>query len=107
MSPALSSYSHNITLTIVGVVIVSFSGCRPSYPVVVNSTEPWEDELARERQAARNAEAVSPQASVAQQRYGRDQENDKEPEHSAVVVAVTDIIAFPFRGAGWLARQIF
>jgi hypothetical protein len=32
---------------------------------------------------------------------------EQEREHSAFVVAVTDIIAFPFRGTGWLARQIF
>ena len=83
------------------------SGCRPSHPVVANPTEPWEDEIARERQAVRELESNSSQAAVGRQRYDTEGDVEKKPEHSAVVVALTDIIAFPFRGAGWLAQQIF
>jgi hypothetical protein len=39
--------------------------------------------------------------------YGAHDEKDEEPKHNAFVVAMTDIIAFPFRGAGWIAQQIF
>ena len=109
MNRALSAHAHHVTLGIFGALIVGSSGCSPSYPIVVNPTEPWEAELARERQAARNAEASSRQASVAPQVDETDEEDrtEQEREHSAFVVAVTDIIAFPFRGTGWLARQIF
>jgi hypothetical protein len=31
----------------------------------------------------------------------------EEPQNSAVVVVLADIVAFPFRGAGWVVRQIF
>ena len=95
-----------LSLTLGSVVFYSL-GCAPSYPVVANPLEPWEDELLRERQLARKTEESSPQASVAHQMYGAQEENDKEPKHNAFVVAVTDIVAFPFRGAGWLAQQIF
>jgi hypothetical protein len=41
--------------------------------------------------------------------YDTNDEDDEDdgPRHSGVIVALTDIIAFPFRGAGWLAQQIF
>lgn len=83
------------------------AGCAPSQPIVANPTEPWEDELARERQAAEASQ--TPQSAVARQMYDTDNVNDEdqEPRNSGVVVALTDIIAFPFRGAGWLAQQIF
>jgi hypothetical protein len=83
------------------------AGCAPSQPIVVNPTEPWEDELARERQAAQASQ--TPQSSVARQTYdtNNEYEEGEEPHNSGVVVALTDIIAFPFRGAGWLAQQIF
>ena len=93
-----------------GVLIVSvalLAGCAPSHPIVVKPTEPWEDELARERQAAEASK--TPQAAVARQMYHTNNEDEEgeEPHNSGVVVALTDIIAFPFRGAGWLAQQIF
>jgi hypothetical protein len=37
-----------------------------------------------------------------------DTDEDKEQrKHSELVVALTDIIGFPFRGVGWLAREMF
>lgn len=107
MSRALSTHAHTVALVIFTALMVGSSGCRPSHPVVVNPTEPWEDELARERQAAQNAEESSPGASIGRQMYGTDEAKEEEPKHNPFVVAVADIIAFPFRGAGWLARQIF
>jgi len=109
MHEILSIHARGNVLSVVGAIVVTISGCRPSYPLVVNSTEPWEEQLARERQAARDAEYRPPQSSVARQMHDKDEENqgDAERERSEVVVAVTDIIGFPFRGAGWLARQIF
>jgi hypothetical protein len=88
-------------------MVVGVSGCAPSSPVVANPIDPWEEELSRERQAAELSESKSPQSSVARQMYGVDEEEKKQSEHSTVVVAITDIIGFPFRGAGWLVRQIF
>lgn len=109
MSRVLSAHMHTVALAILGALIMAATGCAPSHPVVINPTEAWEDELARERKAAQDAEARSPQPSVARQMYGIDGESGevKDREHSPFVVAITDIIGFPFRGAGWLARQIF
>jgi hypothetical protein len=39
--------------------------------------------------------------------YDTEEDEGEKPERSGLVVAITDIIAFPFRGAGWLAQQIF
>ena len=107
MNEALSTNVRYVTATVVGTMVVSLSGCSPSYSIVANPTEPWEDEIARERQAARESESNSSQATVGRQRYDTAGDVEKKPEHSAVVVALTDIIAFPFRGAGWLAQRIF
>jgi len=106
MSEVLSLTTRGITLSLLGVMMVGWGGCAPSYPVVTDTTEPWQEELARERRAAQNVESNAPQASVAKQMYGTDEDDEKE-EHSPFVVAVTDIIGFPFRGAGWIARQLF
>ena len=107
MNEALSTNARYVTATVVGTMVVSLSGCSSSYSIVANPTEPWEDEIARERQAVRESESNSSQAAVGRQRYDTERDVEKNPEHSAVVVALTDIIAFPFRGAGWLAQQIF
>lgn len=87
--------------------VALLAGCAPSQPIVVNPTEPWEDELARERQAA---EALQPPESTVGRRMYDTSSNDEareEPQNSAVVVVLADIVAFPFRGAGWVVRQIF
>jgi|LauGreDrversion4_2_1035121.scaffolds.fasta_scaffold14512_4 hypothetical protein len=107
MIEAHSTTARAALLLVMSAVVVQSVGCSSSHPVVVNSTEPWEDELLRERQAAQRTEESSPQASVAPQMYGSQEENEKEPKHNALVVAITDIVAFPFRGAGWVAQQIF
>ena len=107
MNRSLSTNVRGVTGLVVSGLVVASSGCSPSYPVVANPTEPWEEQLVHERQAAQSAEESSPQASVARQMYGAHDEKDEEPKHNAFVVAMTDIIAFPFRGAGWLAQQIF
>lgn len=94
-------------VSVVGAMLMEVSGCAPTHPLVVNSTEPWEDELARERQAAHELESSTPPTAVARQMDDTDRDEEKKPEHTAFVVALTDIIGFPFRGAGWLAREIF
>lgn len=85
--------------------VIMLAGCAPSQPIVANPLEPWEGELARERQAAEAS--VAPKSSVARHMYGADEDEGHEAKNSPVVVAIADIIAFPFRGAGWLAQQIF
>lgn len=102
-----STTARAAVLLVMSAVVAQSVGCSSSHPVVVNSTEPWEDELLRERQAAQRSEESSPQVSVARQMNGTQEENEKEPKRNALVVAITDIVAFPFRGAGWVARQIF
>lgn len=83
------------------------AGCAPTQPIIVNPTEPWEHELARERQAAEASQP--PEATVGRQMYdtSNNDEAREEPQNSAVVVVLADIVAFPFRGAGWVVRQIF
>ena len=107
MIEAHSTTARAALLLVMSAVVVQSVGSSSSHPVVVNPIEPWEEELARERQEAQNAEVSPPQASVARQMYGAQEENEKEPKHNALVVAITDIVAFPFRGAGWVAQQIF
>jgi len=107
MNEACSRRKRRALVSLVGAVLLEASGCTSTYPVVANPTEPWEQELVRERQAAREAESDASHAAIARQRGDLEREDEKKPEHSAVVVALTDIIAFPFRGAGWLAQQIF
>ena len=108
MSGILSLTTRGITLSILGVMMVGGSGCAPSSPVVTDTIEPWQEELARERQEAQSVESSFPQASVARQMYDTGKDGDDEKEgRSPFVVAVTDIIGFPFRGAGWIARQLF
>ena len=86
--------------------VALLAGCAPTQPIIVNPTEPWEEELARERQAAEASQP--PESSVARQMYDPSHDDDEreETQNSAVVVALADIVAFQFRGAGWIARQI-
>lgn len=109
MNAAVSIDARDIALVMVSAILVSVVGCSPSHPVVTDTTEPWQEELARERQTASAVDSTSPQKAVAEQMYDTDQEDGetKEQKHSPFVVAITDIIGFPFRGAGWLARQLF
>ena len=87
--------------------VALLAGCAPTQPIIVNPTEPWEDELARERQAAEGSQP--PESTVGRQMYdtSNNDEAREEPQNSVVVVVLADIVAFPFRGAGWVVRQIF
>ena len=98
---------RRLSLGIFTVSVTLVAGCAPSQPIVVNPTEPWEEELARERQAVEASQTS--EGSVARQMYATKDNNEEsnEPKNNAVVVAIADIIALPFRGAGWLTRQIF
>jgi len=107
MNEARSTRKRRALVLLVGALLLEMSGCAPTYPVVANPTEPWEEALVREREAAREAESNASHAAIARQRQRVEREDEKQPEHTAVVVVLTDIIAFPFRGAGWLAQQIF
>ncbi len=102
----LSTHARGIVLSIAGVVIGAVNGCAPSSPIVANPTDPWEYELVRERQAAQNAESKAAPSSMARQMYDTDEDKEQR-KHSELVVALTDIIGFPFRGVGWLAREMF
>ncbi len=113
MNEAPSPRARDITLSavgsiVVGAIVVGSTGCAPSYPIVTDSTEPWQEELAREREADNRGESGVPSSSIAGQTRDTDEDQDKEKEErNAFVVAMTDVIAFPFRGAGWIARQMF
>ena len=111
MNEAPSPRARDITLSavgsiVVGAIVVGSTGCAPSYPIVTDSTEPWQEELAREREAHNRGESGVPSSSIARQTRDTGENQDKQ-KHNAFVVAVTDVIAFPFRGAGWIARQMF
>ncbi len=88
-------------------IVALLAGCAPTQPIIVNPTEPWEDELARERQA--DEASQPPESTVGRQMYDTSSNDEarEEPQNSAVVVVLADIVAFPFRGAGWVVRQIF
>jgi hypothetical protein len=87
-------------------VLVGCSKTPTVAPFVTNPTEPWEDKLAQERreQEIENRKLPhEPHAVV--EGYGYEQKPD-EDKHSVIVRTLADIVAFPLRGAAWLARTV-
>lgn len=94
-------------LAVIGVcnVFVACSKEPPLPPFVANPTEPWEGQLAQERREHRLAEQSKKPRRVEGQGYGYDQKTD-EDKHSVIVTTLADIVAFPLRGAAWLAHTL-
>ena len=94
--------SHLTTLILLSVC----QGCGPKAPIVSSPIEPWETEIVHEKVARREEEHNREAAKQALQNkdgLGREKPVD---EHSVIVTTLADIIAFPLRGAAWLAHTI-
>lgn len=83
-------------------------GCGPPAPLVANPLEPWEAQVEREQVAQREQEEEAERRELLatqQRREGLGKETTPD-DHSVIVTTLADIVAFPFRGAAWLARTI-
>lgn len=91
----------------VGILIVVV-GCGPPAPLVANPIEPWEEQVEREQVAQREQKEEEERRALlmSQQRREGLGKEPKPDEHSVIVTTLADIVAFPFRGAAWLARTI-
>lgn len=81
-------------------------GCSPKAPVVSSPIEPWEEEIVKEKITQRDEENrryATQRALQRQDGFGQEKPPD---EHSIIVTTLADIIAFPLRGAAWLAHTI-
>jgi hypothetical protein len=87
--------------------VVVCQGCSSKQPMVVtNSVEPWEDVILQERAAEKDEEERRYRQRLAHQTeegLGKEKPVD---EHNPIVTTLADIIAFPVRGAAWLAHAI-
>lgn len=92
----------------VGVIVVfGGQGCSPKGPIVNSPIEPWEEEIVREKVAQREKqEEQEQQERLAQQRKDGLGKEKVPDEHSIIVATLADIMAFPVRGAAWLAHTI-
>ena len=86
-------------------VFVACSKDTPRPPIVTDQTELWEERYAEERRERELAERHQKPHLVAGQGYGYAQRAD-EDKHSVIVTVLADIVAFPLRGAAWLAHTL-
>jgi len=86
-------------------VLVACSGDSPRPPIVTNHTEAWDEQLARERREREMQTPLETPHVIAGKGYGFE-EKDEEEKHSVVVTTLADILAFPLRGAAWLAHTL-
>ena len=93
-------------LILVSCVLSYCSGCAPRAPVVANPIEPWEQQFGREQIAQREQEEAERARRIARPAGGGYGVEKKEDEHSPVVTALADIVAFPLRGAAWLVQTL-
>ena len=103
-------------ITVLGCSLMSMgvSGCA-SRPVIVSDppqhahvapeSVPWEEEYARSRPKPEVFEDNSDPHSG--ESFQGELERDSASEQSGPLTILTDIIAFPFRGIGWVIGQIF
>lgn len=100
---ARSRLSRSIFVTL---FVVACNGCGPKAPIVSSPIDPWEEEMVHEKVAQREEESRRLAAQRALQKrdgFGQEEPPDK---HSVIVTTLADIVAFPLRGAAWLARTI-
>ena len=86
-------------------VFVACSKDIPRPPIVTNQSESWEERYAQERHERELAAHVEGPHVAPGQGYGYDQKTD-EDKHSVIVTTLADIVAFPLRGAAWLAHTL-
>lgn len=82
-------------------------GCGPSQPIITNRMEPWEEEIVREKVAEREEEERRNHQRLARQTEEGFGTKKPPDEHNVIVTTFVDIVAFPVRGAAWLAHTIF
>lgn len=88
------------------ILLLWCQGCAPKAPIVSNTMEPWEQEIVQERTAQREQEER--RVAARRDRAKRDGLGREEPpdKHNVIVTTLADIVAFPLRGAAWLAHTI-
>jgi len=88
------------------------AGCTSQPPIVADPPEhthtppeivPWEEQYARTRPKPEVFEETT--SAHDQQVFNGHLEHQQEEE--GVLDAVVDVIAFPFRGLGWVLQQLF
>jgi len=95
-----------VYFSVVGIVVAGCQGCSPKEPIINSPIESWEETIVREKVAQREEEEQQQQERLAHQRkdgLGKDESPD---EHNILVTTLADIVAFPVRGAAWLAHTI-
>jgi hypothetical protein len=102
-------------ITSAGVIFIGVSAvaCTSQPAIVADPPQhthslpeevPWEEEYTRTRP---NPEVFEEEvAKVEKQEFNGNLEQEPEKE-SSVLQVVTDVIAFPFRGVGWILQQLF
>lgn len=98
--------SRLLGLLLATLLVVTCNGCGPKAPMVSSPIDPWEEEMVHEKVAQREEESRRLAAQRALQKrdgFGQEEPPDK---HSVIVTTLADIVAFPLRGAAWLARTI-
>ena len=110
---------HKVLQYLAAIVIgASVIGCTSQPAIVADPPQhshtppeqvPWEEEYARTRPKPEVFEAEALEGQVA---AGDKQEFNGKLEHSTrdksgAWQVVSDVIAFPFRGIGWLVQQLF
>ncbi len=95
------------SVVVVGVccVLAACSKDTPRPPIVTNQTEPWEERLAQERRD-RELEMRLQQPRTTAGPRRTEVGGVEEDSHSGIVTVLADIVAFPLRGAAWLAHTL-
>lgn len=94
---------RNVQLLFLSVVASVALGCALSSPIIVNPPEGWEEEA--ERGMMRSEARPTPKPHVApEEASGAVVATEKK--HNPVVTALADIIGYPFRAVGYLARVL-
>ena len=76
-------------------------GCAQRHPITVETVEPWQKSYEESVEAPPQTQPLpSPSMPSASQ----EDSSSRPPEPLAFV---SDVLAFPFRGIGWLVQKIF
>lgn len=104
--------SHILRVVFLAAVTGVVAACTSQPPIVADPPEhthappevvPWEEQYARTRPRPEVFEEKT--SAPVQQAFNGSLEHQREEE--GVLDALVDVLAFPFRGAGWILQQIF
>ncbi len=79
------------------LVAVGGGGCAQRHPITVETVEPWQ----KSYEASVEELPPPPSSNISDT---EDNPSSRLPEPMAFV---SNVLAFPFRGLGWLAQKIF